>query len=62
MQYLTSKEAAKQSGFATGYIRQLIAKGLLPGTEKWGRDWFIPKESLEAYLRTERKRGRKFGG
>lgn len=59
--YITVNEASKRSKLAKGYIRTLLGKGMLPGARKFGRDWMIPVSSLEAYLKSPRKRGRKKG-
>lgn len=47
-EWITTKEAAELTGYATAYIRQLIGKGRL-NAHKMGRDWVLRKEEVVAY-------------
>jgi excisionase family DNA binding protein len=46
--WITTKQAAELTGYATAYFRQLIQRGRLPA-QKLGRDWFLKKEDVLAY-------------
>lgn len=50
--YLSSRRAAKDNGYASDYIGQLIRGGKLRG-QKVGRAWYVEAETLESYLRGE---------
>jgi excisionase family DNA binding protein len=50
---ITTRELAKRAGVSQAYIRRLCAQGILKAT-KPGRDWLIPDEEVEGWLR-ERK-------
>lgn len=56
---LLSGEAALHLGVSPARVRQMCAAGEFPGAKKPGRDWHIPRLSLEAYER--RPRGRQKG-
>ena len=47
--YITADEAAKISGYNPQYIRRLARAGKI-GAEKKGRDWWIDRVKLKAYL------------
>ena len=55
---ITVSEAAKRSGINGSFIRRLLANGRLRG-RKIGNSWAIEPTSLEEYLKTDRKPGRK---
>ena len=46
---ITTTEAAQILGYSRMSVRNLCAWGKLPGAEKRGRDWFIPRASVEMY-------------
>jgi hypothetical protein len=46
-EYLTTAAVAKVRGGSMRTLRQMCQKGKIPGAVKIGRDWFIPKASLE---------------
>jgi excisionase family DNA binding protein len=46
--YMTTKEAAEKLGYTTQHTRLLIRQGKLEGS-KFGRDWMVVRESVEAY-------------
>lgn len=48
IQYISTKEAAKQLRVTMGWITQLINDGRLEG-QKVGRDWVVSRTSLEAF-------------
>ena len=49
MDMLTTREAAEIIGILPSSVKLLCRQGKLPGAEKRGRDWFIPRESAEGY-------------
>lgn len=57
-EYIPLSEAAQISGYSTGHLRYLIAKGLLLGW-KLGRNYVTTQGALDAYLATSPKPGRK---
>lgn len=56
--YVTSNEAAEIANVTPGRIRQLLVEGRLKA-KRLGRDWFIKRESIEAYAQSNRKPGPK---
>ena len=46
---LTTAEAAAIIGCRPASVKNLCQRGKIPGAEKRGRDWFIPRASAEAY-------------
>jgi hypothetical protein len=53
--YITVAEATKLSGKGIKMIARLCQTGKLPGAEKIGNTWLIPRASVETY--TPGKRG-----
>ncbi|MDR1515306.1 MAG: helix-turn-helix domain-containing protein [Synergistaceae bacterium] len=53
--YITVAEATKLSGKGIKMIARLCQTGKLPGAEKIGNTWLIPRASVESY--TPGKRG-----
>jgi excisionase family DNA binding protein len=53
--YVTSHEAAQRLGKGINLIAKLCQSGRLPGSEKIGNTWLIPRASVESY--TPGKRG-----
>jgi excisionase family DNA binding protein len=49
--WITTQEAAELSGFHPEYVRRLARQGKI-GAEKKGRDWWIDRDVLHAYLQT----------
>ena len=47
--YLTTPEAAKLIGKTADLIAKLCQSGRLPGAEKIGNTWLIPRASVESY-------------
>jgi excisionase family DNA binding protein len=48
-EWITTQEAAEVSGFHPEYIRELARAGKI-GASKKGRDWWIDRDVLKAYL------------
>lgn len=46
---ITTTEAAAIIGCRPASVKNLCLRGKLPGAEKRGRDWFIPRASAESY-------------
>lgn len=41
---MPAAEAARRRGRTPAWLRALCAAGRVPGAEKLGRDWFVPKD------------------
>ena len=54
--WISTREAARYTGYSRGHICYLLANGLLEG-RKFGRDWFTTKEALDKYLATKPRPG-----
>jgi hypothetical protein len=54
--YMTTIEAEKHSGLRRNYLTLLLRQGKLEGFRP-ARDWFIYTDSLEQFLKSERKPG-----
>lgn len=52
--YISSRRAAKEYGYHSDYIGQLIRSGKVKG-QKVGRSWYVLADSLSEYLGTEGK-------
>lgn len=52
-QYISSRRAAKLSGYAKDYIGQLCRGGVLPATMV-GRSWYIEEDALKEHRKTYR--------
>jgi excisionase family DNA binding protein len=50
-EWITVDDAATQSGYNPQHIRRLARAGMI-GAEKKGRDWWIDRDKLRAYLET----------
>jgi excisionase family DNA binding protein len=55
-EWITTKEAAKLTGYTAAYFRQLIARGRLSG-QKIGRDWVLNKSDVLAYAEKMKQLG-----
>lgn len=53
-EWLTVNEVAKRLGVGPDRVRQLCRDAYLPLAKKKGRDWFLPAEEVERYLKLER--------
>lgn len=58
MATLTTLEAVKRSSLTDARIRQLLWSGVVKG-QKFGKLWAVDVRSLDAYLKKERRPGRK---
>ena len=45
--YMTAKEAAEELNITPSRVRAMIRDGVLAGAQKVGRDWLVPRESVE---------------
>lgn len=57
-EYITVAEASRRSGLSAGHIARLLRRGELKGI-KPGHDWLIKPTAVMAYLKQDRKPGRK---
>ena len=58
--YITTPEAAERAGLSKNYIALLARTGKLEGFRiGQAREWFIYTDSLEEFLKTNRKPGPK---
>ena len=57
-EFVTTPQAASTSGLSANYIATLLRRGKLEGFQL-GRDRFVYVDSLETYLKTNRKPGPK---
>ena len=48
-EWITVEEAAQQSGYHPEYVRRLARQGRI-GASKKGRDWWVDRDVLRAYL------------
>ena len=59
---MLTTEAAELGGVTDARIRQLLALGAFPGAQKIGPGlrgvWMIPRNEVERWAASERKRGR----
>jgi excisionase family DNA binding protein len=58
--YITTAEAAQQTGYTEAYIRELITGGKVDA-KKYGRSWMVSRASLLAHKRKAEKMGAKRG-
>ena len=56
--FISLSEAARITGYSAGHLRYLVTNGLLRGW-KFGRNYVTTPESLDTYLATNPKPGRK---
>lgn len=54
----TSVELGKMAGVTPSRIRQLCIAGRLPGAVKVGRDWLVPDDVAQVWLKHDRDRRR----
>ena len=60
--FITSEEAAAESGYHANYIRRLLRQGKVKG-RKFGNVWFIDHGSFQEYMQLVNKLGgHKFQG
>jgi excisionase family DNA binding protein len=53
---ITSAEAAQLADYHVKYIRRLVKEGKIAGVKR-GRDWWIDKASVEAYVNEMKQLG-----
>ena len=51
---ITTRELAEKAGVSQAYIRRLCVEGVLEATRP-GRDWLIPEEEAERWLRHHKR-------
>lgn len=56
MDYITTTEAAEIAQIHPGHLRRLLARGQVPGAQKVGRVWIVPREWAETFQRQRKKR------
>ena len=56
---VTPSELAERANTTTRYVQQLCRQGRIKATKPGGRDWLIPDEEAERWLRERRKRLKK---
>ena len=63
-QFMSVEDAAAELGRSIAWVRRLAQNGRLPGAEKVGRDWIIPKAAVAGWKPESRGRpkGAKNGG
>ena len=47
LNYVGTAEAGKITGLVPAYIKELCRKGKIPGAQKVGGQWMIPREQIE---------------
>ena len=55
-EWITTKEAAELTGYSAVTLRQFAREGRIKGY-KWGRDWFLEKDSVLAYVEEMKRLG-----
>ena len=58
--YLTTGQASNRFGLSQAHIRRLLGSGTLDGV-KMGRDWLVLTTSVEGYVASRSRLGRKSG-
>ena len=53
LNYIGTSEAGKLTGLCPDYIKELCRKGKIPGAQKVGRQWMIPREQIETRIKTK---------
>ena len=51
LSYVGTTEAAKITGLVPAYIKELCRKGKIPGAQKVGGQWMIPREQIETRIK-----------
>jgi len=54
--WITTNEAAALTGYTPDYVRKAIKRNLLKGTKR-GRDWFVERDSVLAYVEKMKRLG-----
>ena len=59
-EYITTSQAARRSELSKNYVATLLRSGKLDGFQlAQGTDWFVYTDSLEQFLKANRKPGPK---
>lgn len=58
--WITTKEAAAESGYHRDHIKRLIRAGAIDA-RKWGNAWMVSRESLLRYMALAETKGEKRG-
>jgi excisionase family DNA binding protein len=58
--WITTSEAARLSGYHPDHIRRLIRARIIKG-QKWGQQWQVSRNSLLAHLRSMEQLGERRG-
>ena len=45
MDYIAAKRAAERWGISLRRVQKLCSEGRIPGVERVGRDWLIPRDA-----------------
>lgn len=45
MDYIAAKQAAERWGISLRRVQKLCSEGRIPGVERVGRDWLIPRDA-----------------
>ena len=48
-EWITAREAADLTGYHVKYVRRLVKEGRIVGRKR-GRDWWVDKASVRAYV------------
>ena len=56
VQWITTQQAAALTGYDLTHIRRLVRENHIKG-KKFGRDWMVSKESIQAYAEKMKKLG-----
>jgi excisionase family DNA binding protein len=56
--WITTAEARKLTGYHIEYVRRLIRSGQIDA-QKWRREWMVDRKSVLAYMQQERRPGPK---
>ena len=57
-EYITVAQAAQLSGLSTRHLARLLREGTIAGIRP-GHDWLVKPSAVMAYLKQERRPGRK---
>ena len=61
MDYMTLREASKKWGISPRQINYYCSEGRIPGAEKMGRVWLIPKDAVKPTDKKKKERGDDYG-
>jgi len=55
-EWITTQEAAELTGYHVKYVRRLVKEGKITGRKR-GRDWWVDKASVRAYINEMKRLG-----